>query len=402
MNSKISLDPKRFLRDLNELRKIGAFKTGVHRPTYSAEDMEGRRWVMERMEEVGLEPVLDGIGNVLGRRAGPGPRLLVGSHIESQNEAGWLDGALGVMAGVALARAGVACDVVGFADEEGHYGPYTGSRSFTGLLTEGDMDAAVNRYHGKPLRDALRDAGLEGRERIQIEPGRYKGFLEMHIEQGKVLEGAGEQVGVVTGIVAIWQYRLVFEGQQDHAGGTTMAERRDAGLAAVRALALLDARMPEHCGPRTVWTTGRITLFPGAQSIIPGRAEVLFQFRDIEVDVLERLDGVLREAIAEINRTDKCQAVVEVVSQSRPAPCDPALQDCLADAAQDVAPGKWRRMQSGAGHDAQFMARKVPSAMLFAPSIGGISHHWAEDTKPEDLEMGLRVLAEGARRFLEA
>ena len=264
------------------------------------------------------------------------------------------------------------------------------------------MDEAVNRYHGKPLRDALREAGLEGRERLEIEPGRYKGFLEMHIEQGTVLEGAGEQVGVVTGIVAIWQYRLVFEGQQDHAGGTTMAERRDAGLAAVRTLALLDARMPEHCGPRTVWTTGRITLFPGAPSIIPGRAEVLFQFRDIDPDVLQRLDGVLRDVVAEIDRTDRCRAVLEVVSQSRPAPCDPALQDRLEDAARDLAPGRWRRMQSGAGHDAQFMARQVPSAMLFVPSIGGISHHWAEDTKPEDLEMGLRVLAEGARRFLEA
>ena len=262
------------------------------------------------------------------------------------------------------------------------------------------MDAAVNRYHGKPLRDALREAGLEGRERIQIEPGRYKGFLEIHIEQGTVLERAEEQVGVVTGIVAIWQYRIVFEGQQDHAGGTTMAERRDAGLAAVRALALLNAKMPDHCGPRTVWTTGRISLSPGAPSIIPGRAEVLFQFRDMDLDVLERLDGLLRRVIAEINRTDRCTATLEVASQSRPAPCDATLQGCLADAAQELAPSRWRRMQSGAGHDAQFMARQVPSAMLFVPSIGGISHHWTEDTKPSDLKMGLQVLAAAARRFL--
>ena len=393
-------DTDRFLHDLNELRQIGAFKTGVHRPTYSPEDMESRRWLVDRMREVGLEPTIDGVGNVLGRHPGPGPKLLVGSHIESQNEAGWLDGALGVVAGVALARAGVPCDVIAFVDEEGHYGSFIGSRSFTGLLPEAEIDAATNRYHGKPMRDALREAGLVG-PRLAMEPGRYKGFLEMHIEQGTTLEHANEQVGVVTGIVAIWQYRIVFEGQQDHAGGTTMAERRDAGLAAVRMLAWLDAEMPRHCGPRTVWTAGRIATFPGAASIIPGRAEVLFQFRDIDVDVLERLDGVLRRAVGEINRTDRCTATLEVMSQSRPAMCDPGLQDALAGAAEALAPGRWRRMPSGAGHDAQYMARQMPAAMLFVPSIGGISHHWAEDTKPEDLAMGLQVLVEGARRFLE-
>lgn len=394
-------DAERFLRDLNDLRRIGAFKTGVHRPTYSPDDMESRRWLADRMREVGLVPVIDGIGNVLGRSTGAGPRLLVGSHIESQNEAGWLDGALGVVAGLALARAGVPCDVIAFADEEGHYSAFPGSRSFTGLLSDEQIDAAANRYHGKPLRTALAEVGLAGIPREQVEPGRYKGFLEMHIEQGTVLESAGEQVGVVTGIVAIWQYRIVFEGQQDHAGGTTMAERRDAGLAAVRMLAWLDAEMPRHCGPRTVWTTGRIALSPGAASIIPGHAEVLFQIRDIDLDVLGRLDAVLHRGIVEINRTDRCRATLEVMSQSRPALCDPALQDALAAAAEELVPGKWRRMPSGAGHDAQFLAPLMPSAMLFVPSIGGISHHWAEDTSPEDLAMGLRVLTEGARRFLE-
>ena len=400
-NIPASPDTEHFLRDLNDLRQIGTFKTGVHRPTFSPEDMESRRWLMARMGEVGLEASMDGVGNVLGRHPGARPKLLVGSHIESQNEAGWLDGALGVMAGVALARAGVACDVIAFADEEGHYGAFIGSRSFTGLLPDAEIDTLTNRYHGKPLRVALEEAGLAGMPRLSMEAGRYKGFLEMHIEQGTTLEGAGEQVGVVTGIVAIWQYRIVFEGQQDHAGGTTMAERRDAGLAAVRMLAWLDAEMPRHCGERTVWTAGRIAVFPGAASIIPGRAEVLFQIRDIDLEVLGRLDAVLRRAVQEVNRTDRCTAVLQVMSQSKPALCDPALQEALAGAAESLTPGKWRRMPSGAGHDAQYMARIMPAAMLFVPSIGGISHHWAEDTKPEDLVMGLEVMVEGARRFLE-
>ena len=394
-------DTERFLHDLNDLRRIGEFKTGVHRPTYTPQDMQSRRWLMERMTEVGLEPTLDGVGNVYGRHPGAGPKLLVGSHIESQNEAGWLDGALGVVAGVALARAGLPVDVIAFVDEEGHYSSFPGSRSFTGIFSEADIDAARNRYHGKGMREALAEAGLAGLPRVQMEAGRYKGFLEMHIEQGTTLEQAGEQVGVVTGIVAIWQYRIVIEGMQDHAGGTTMAERRDAGRAAVRLLSWIDAEFPRHIGPRTVWTCGRIALDPGAASIIPGKAEVLFQFRDIELATMERLDGVLRRGVQELNRTDRCTAVLEVMSQSKPALCDPALQAALAGAAEQLAPGKWRHMPSGAGHDAQYMARVMPSAMLFVPSIGGISHHWAEDTAPEDLATGLRVMVEGARRFLE-
>jgi N-carbamoyl-L-amino-acid hydrolase len=116
-----TIDAERFLRDLAELRQIGAYKTGVHRPTYSPQDMESRRWLMQRLREAGLEPSMDGIGNVYGRHPGAGPHALVGSHIESQNYAGWLDGALGVMAGVALARAGLPVDVCAFADEEGHF-----------------------------------------------------------------------------------------------------------------------------------------------------------------------------------------------------------------------------------------------------------------------------------------
>jgi N-carbamoyl-L-amino-acid hydrolase len=395
-----AVDTERFLRDLNELRQIGKFKTGVHRPTYTPEDMESRRWLMERLRECGLEPEMDGIGTVIGRHPGPGPKLLVGSHIESQNEAGWLDGALGVVAGVALARAGLPVDVIAFADEEGHYGGFLGSRSALGELTEAQIDAARNRYHGKPLREALREAGLEGRPRMTLEPSRYKGFFELHIEQGTQLESQGLRAGVVTGIVAIWQYRITIEGMQDHAGGTTMAERKDAGLTAVRLLARLDREFPMLCGPRTTWTCGRIALDPGAQSIIPGRAEVLFQFRDIDVAVLERLHHALERCVQEMNRTERTRSTLEVMSQSKPAPCDPAIQAALAAAAQRHANGQWQHMPSGAGHDAQYMARIMPAAMLFTPSINGISHHWAEDTKEEDLALNVRILADAAEAFL--
>jgi N-carbamoyl-L-amino-acid hydrolase len=203
------IDTEAFLRDLYELREIGKFRTGVHRPTYSPQDMESRRWLIDRLTACGLEASMDGIGNVFGRHPGNGPHLLVGSHIETQNEAGWLDGALGVMAGVALARAGLPVDVIAFADEEGHFeGGFLGSRSAAGELTEAEIDRSRNRTDGTKLRDALQAAGLAGKPRVQVDPGRYKGYYEMHIEQGTRLEQAGLRVGVVTGIVAIWQWHL--------------------------------------------------------------------------------------------------------------------------------------------------------------------------------------------------
>ena len=394
-------DTARFLQDLHDLRKIGAFKTGVHRPTYSPQDMESRQWLMDRMREIGLEPSIDGIGNVFGRHTGPGPHVLAGSHIESQNEAGWLDGALGVVGALAMARAGLPVDVCAFADEEGHFeGGFLGSKSIIGELPEEEIDRSHNRTDGTPLRDALKAAGLAGKPRMQIDPSRYKGFFEMHIEQGTHLECAGLRLGVVTGIVAIWQYRLVIEGQQDHAGGTTMAERKDAGLTAVRLLAAIDREFPRICGERSVWTTGRIALEPGAPSIIPGRAEVLFQFRDVSTDVLRRMEAALQMLVRESNRRERCHTTLEIVSRATPALCDPAMMAALDAAAEVHASGKWQRMPSGAGHDAQYLAKQMPAVMLFVPSIGGISHHWSENTSDEDLALGCQVLVDGAARFL--
>ena len=397
----VTIDTARFLADLYELRQIGAYKTGVHRPTYTPQDMESRRWLVARMAEIGLQPTLDGIGNVVGRHPGAGPHLLVGSHIETQNYAGWLDGALGVVAGLAVARAGLPVDVVAFADEEGHFeGGFLGSRSFVGDLSEAEMDGARSRNDGSPLRDALAAAGLAGVPRLQVERDRYRGFFELHIEQGTQLERVSHRAAVVTGIVAIWQFRLVVEGMQDHAGGTTMAERRDAGLAAVRLLAAIDAEFPRLIAERTVWTTGQIKLDPGAPSIIPGRAEVLFQFRDVDWAVLERLEACLRRLVAESNRRERCTTRLEVIRRSIPAVCDPALMAALETAAERHCPGAWQRMPSGAGHDAQVMATVIPAAMLFAPSIGGISHHWAEDTKVEDLAACCEIMGEAAAALL--
>ena len=234
------IDGDRLLGDLYALRKIGEYKTGVHRPTYSPEDVQSRHWLAARMTEAGLEPEIDGIGNVIGRARGDGAKLLLGSHVETQPHAGWLDGALGVIYGLEVARTlGGGIDVAAWADEEGHFGSFIGSRSFCGLLPEAEIDTCRNR-DGTTLRDALAQAGFAGRPRAVVDPARYRGYLEAHIEQGAELEDTGKRIGIVTAIVGSHRFRIVFEGVQNHAGTTRMAIRKDAGVALVKLASAID------------------------------------------------------------------------------------------------------------------------------------------------------------------
>ncbi|MGF1651316.1 MAG: Zn-dependent hydrolase [Hyphomicrobiaceae bacterium] len=405
----LEINAERLLADLYELREIGKYKSGVHRPTLSPDDMRARAWMKSKLEAIGHEVEIDGIANVIGRAPGQGPHVLAGSHIESQNHAGWLDGALGVVYAIEAARAvkesgrfgerGV--DVVAFADEEGHFLNYIGSYSFCGELDDETIDGARNRTDGSALRARLAEAGLADRPRRRLEQGRYKAFLEAHIEQGDWLESEGLSIGVVTSIVGIWQYRVVFRGVQNHAGTTRMAIRKDAGVALTRLCQRIEAEFPKAAGPRSVWTVGRITLDPGAPSIIPGGAEMLFQFRDAEPEVLTRLEACLMDLVAEANRDGPCTAELQVISRSVPAVMDERVQSALEAAARHFASGAHARMPSGAGHDCQIIARHLPSGMLFVPSIGGISHHWSENTSDEDLMLGGRVFGAAIGQILE-
>jgi beta-ureidopropionase / N-carbamoyl-L-amino-acid hydrolase len=393
------IDGGRLLRDLYELRKMGEYKTGVHRPTYSPEDVQSRHWLAARFSEAGLDPEIDGIGNVLGRARGDGLKLLLGSHVETQPHAGWLDGALGVLYGLEVARTlGGGIDVAAWADEEGHFGSFIGSRSFCGMLTDAEIDTLHNR-EGTTLRDALAQAGFAERPRAMVDPARYRGYMEAHIEQGAELEDTGKRIGIVTAIVGSHRFRILFEGVQNHAGTTRMSIRKDAGVALVNLAHAIYQRFPAVVGPRTVWTTGRITLDPGAASIVPGRAEMVFQFRDTNPALLAKLDGELEALVADANR-GPCKVTIAERGQSTPQSMDAGFQDALERAAERHAPGLHVRMPSGAGHDAQILAERMRSAMLFVPSIGGISHHYAEDTKDEDIVLGCQVFADAAAEIV--
>ncbi|KJC34035.1 allantoate amidohydrolase [Bradyrhizobium sp. LTSP849] len=398
---------ERVLADLNALRAVGAYKTGVHKPTFSEPHKQSLEWLAQKLAEAGLIATIDGIGNVFGKSAKAGPKLLAGSHLESQNYAGWLDGPLGVVYALEAARVlnndpfvKGAVEVAAWCDEEGHFGSFLGSRSYVGQVTEAEIDAARDRTNGRTMRDALGDMGLAGRARITAEPGRHVGYLEAHIEQGDTLESGKLAIGVVTSIVGIWQYRINFTGEQNHAGTTRMAVRKDAGLALAKFCVAIDERFPAACGPRTVWTTGRITLDPGAPSIIPGGAEMLFQIRDEDPSVIARLEDLLRTMADEVNARGPCNASVEKLRTGAPAMMNPGFQDAIEAASKALAGGRSLRMPSGAGHDAQMLASIMPAGMLFVPSIGGISHHWTENTNDADIATGAQVFVDACRRIL--
>ena len=281
------INAERLLDDLRKLRSFGAVENGVVRPALSAADMAARRWLRQRYEAAGLAATLDGVGNVLGRSRNEGPALLIGSHSDTQPRGGWLDGALGVIYGLEIARAcaedkataSLAIDAVSWQDEESNFIGCLGSRSWCGTLDPKAEAEAMGR-DGTPLAEALRAAGLDGVARLHIEEGRYRAYLEAHIEQGAYLEDAGEQIGVVTGIVGIRGWRIACHGEQNHAGTTTMARRRDAATALFEIGHRINQAFPEAANERTVWTIGNAVIEPGAASIVPGYAELALQMRD--------------------------------------------------------------------------------------------------------------------------
>ena len=401
------VDGARVLADLNALRAIGTYKTGVHKPTFSEPHTRSLEWLTQRFPEADLATEIDGIGSVIGTSTKPGPKLLAGSHLESQNYAGWLDGPLGVVYALEAARVinpdpniHGAVEVAAWCDEEGHFGSFLGSRSYVGAVSEAEIDAARDRNSGKTMREALREVGLAGRPRVTAELGRHIGYLEAHIEQGDRLESGALKIGIVTSIVGIWQYRITFTGEQNHAGTTRMAVRRDAGLALARFCVEIDDRFPAVAGPRTVWTTGRITLDPGAPSIIPGSAEMLFQIRDDDPGVIARLEELLRSMTADVTAQGRCSVAVDRIRTGAPAMMDASIQQAIESASASLAGGRSLRMPSGAGHDAQILATIMPAGMLFVPSIGGISHHWSENTDEADIITGAQVFVEACRRLL--
>ena len=401
------IDGVRLLNDLRTLRTFGASGSGVVRTTFSNEDMAARRWLRDQMDGAGLVATIDGVGNVMGRSPNPGPALIIGSHSDTQPRGGWLDGAMGVMYAIEIARAlgqnaatrDLAIDTVAWSDEEGTYTSCLGSMSFVGDLDEAELQHT--NVEGETVAAAIERIGLSDTPPVHIDSDRHVSYLEAHIEQGPHLEEAGLRIGVVTSIVGIGAMQVTFLGQQNHAGTTPMPRRKDAGVAMFDFGARIGQRLAAVAGSTTVWTIGNARLEPGAESIIPGLAELVVQFRDPSEVLLDEMEAAIVGLADEMTM----EGPVEVTTTRRrerisPTHMSPDLRRHIAAAAQGRVPGEWIEMPSAAGHDPMVLSPHLPCGMLFIPSIGGVSHDFAEDSSDDDIVTGCQVLADAAVSIL--
>jgi N-carbamoyl-L-amino-acid hydrolase len=395
---RLRVNGKRVMEQLFALGEFGKNpEGGVSRVAYSEADRQGREYVLGLMRAAGLDVSVDPAGNLIGRRAGRRdlPSIAFGSHIDSVPKGGNYDGPVGSLAAVEVAhalreqniRTRHPLEVIIFQNEEG--GLY-GSRALSGEIPARELE--LTSHSGKTVREGIRFIGgdpdrlAEARRR----PGDLAAFLELHIEQGGVLEAERVDIGVVQGIVGIGWWDVTWEGLANHAGTTPMDQRQDALLAAAR---LVDAvhRVARATPGRHVATVGRIRAEPGAPNVVPGRVVNSLEIRDLEESKMRSLFERIRREAETIAEGTGTRVSFEELNWLKPAPADPRVQAAVASAAGELGLSH-RTMPSGAGHDTQSMARLAPAGMIFIPSVGGISHSPKEFSHPEDVEKGANVL----------
>jgi hydantoinase/carbamoylase family amidase len=376
---------------------------GITREAYTPTYQEALERVATWMREAGLETRLDAVGNLFGRWIGsePGaPLVICGSHVDTTLKAGRYDGVVGVLGGIEAVRLlradGLAprrsIEVVAWAGEEPRFGTgCVGSRAAAGRLARADLDRLRDR-DGISMADALRSAGFDpdALPEAEIDPATVHALVELHIEQGAVLEESGEPIGVVTAIAAPHDLRVTLRGAATHAGATPMGLRRDALAGAAEAMTALERLARGNRA--TVATVGVLRVHPGAINVVPGEVVLDVDVRDADRAARERVvEGWLAEARAIAARRGLTLEVTPIVEDD-PVACDPLVVEAAAASAEELGLA-YRRMISGAYHDAMIMGARVPIGMIFVPSAGGISHHPDEHTDRDDIERGVRVLA---------
>jgi hydantoinase/carbamoylase family amidase len=405
--SRAEIDAKRVIADLRELDRRSGGQDGARRVCWGPEWREARRFLGELLGELGLTPEVDDAGNLWAYMEGEEERTLaIGSHLDSVPEGGWLDGALGVMAAVGVLRAWVdsgpppwTIALVDWADEEGaRFGrSLFGSSAAAGTLAPEEV-SGLQDGSGRGIEEVLADNGVSLGEapRAASRLDRLGALLELHIEQGPVLESEGIALAAVSGTVGIERWRFLFEGRASHAGTTPMDQRHDAGLAAAETALAAEPIARGHSG---VATSGSLKLRPGVPTIVPGAADLVVDLRHAEDgDLSEMLDEV--EAAAQDAAENRgCYCVVDRLWRIDPVDFDPGLVGLASEVCKEVANSD-RVLVSGALHDAAAIARKLPAAMLFVRSIGGISHSPQEDSSEEDLELAIRAYADLAERAM--
>ncbi len=398
----LTVNGERLWASLMELARIGATaKGGVCRLAASDLDGAARRLFIRWCEEAGCTVTVDRIGNIFARRPGKNPArppVMAGSHLDTQPTGGKFDGAYGIMAGLEVVRSlndlgyetEAPIEIVAWTNEEGsRFSPaMVGSGVFAGVFDLGYGLARPDNVSGVTLGAELERIGFAGP--APVGGRKVAAYFEAHIEQGPILEAAGLPVGVVAGAQGQRWYEITVTGQEAHAGPTPMPRRRDALVGAARMIDAVNKIGHAHA-PYACATVGFVQVSPNSRNTIPGRVFFTVDFRHPEDAVLSAMDKELREACAAAAATQNLEAAVEEFWYFPPTPFDPKLVAAVRDAAE--AQGyKHQDIISGAGHDAVYMARVAPTAMIFVPCVGGISHNEIEDAKPDDLAAGCNVL----------
>ena len=388
---------------LTELSKFGQSENGTSRLGFSAEDLAARNSLLGLLRAEGLDVTVDAAANLRARRAGQRddlPALWFGSNIDSVPGGGNFDGDVGSMAALEVMRTLNEKDLrtrrplelVIFSNEEGvHYGKgLFGSRALAGLLDPGELEATDD--HGVKLAEWLRRYGGDPERIARMTPpaGSLFAYLELHIEQGGLLWSRGLPLGVVEGIVGINRYRVALEGFANHAGTTPMDQRRDALVAAAKIILAVRDTVRSVAG-RQVGTVGNISVTPGAPNVIPGRVEFPVELRDLEMEKINQLAEEIRKRAAALAAEENVGFAMELVSSHAPALTHRQVRFHIQKAAEEMR-APTLVMASGAGHDAQAIARLCPVGMVFVPSKDGISHSPAEYSRPEEVACGCELL----------
>ena len=397
--SGVRVNGKRIMDHILALAEFGKNpQGGVSRVAYSDADKQGREYVLGLMRAAKLDVSIDAAGNLIGRRAGSASgllALLIGSHVDSVPEGGNYDGVVGSIGAIEVAqtlaennvRLRHPLEVVIFQNEEGGL---IGSRAMDGELTEKELDL-VSRS-GKTIREGIKFIGgdVSKLSEVRRKKGDIAAYLELHIEQGGTLDSEKINIGVVEGIVGINWWDVTIEGFANHAGTTAMNNRQDALLAAAKFIEAVN-RVVTNVPGRQVGTVGRINAFPGAPNVIPGKVVLSLELRDLDATKINMLFEKIKSEAEKIAADSRTKFDFKEINVNIPAPTDPKIRSLISDSARELGLTT-KSLPSGAGHDAQDMARLGPAGMIFVPSVGGISHSPREFSHPEDIANGANVL----------
>lgn len=398
----LTINRQRLQKDIESLSDIGrSTDNGIYRMAFSEGDMQGRLWFKEKIEEAGLEFYQDGAANLHARYQydGKKPSVMMGSHLDTVPAAGHLDGALGVLVALECLRCikeqnltiDYPLEAVAFSDEEGRFGGMLGSQAIAGKLTPEKIHNAID-LNGIKLTEAMESVGLNAMHSLHARrnPESIHAFLELHIEQGPVLDKMGVSIGNVDAIAGLFKWDVSLIGVANHAGTTPMDMRKDAFMGLSEFASQVQRILDENGSSRSVATIGRVEISPGAANVVPGKVEFSLDARDTNPDVLNDLGNAFRKSLSAIARKWDLMFEFKVLSEIAPVKSDIGIIETTENVCKALGI-PFIQMASGAAHDAQIMSTITRAGMIFVPSKDGRSHSIAEWTDMDDIEKGANV-----------